>query len=108
MEECHADKNWANYYKINQKKFFFATSLNFLSFPQNILIGLVEPVQLRVEGHENWQNLHRRFDAMVKILSIFVAFLENMNSKAKLLFTLFPTKDIMVQRSVQLFAKYHT
>ena len=40
------------------------------------------------EGHKNWQNLHRQFDSMyyvvtvkltVKILSIFVAFLENMN-----------------------------
>ena len=36
------------------------------------------------EGHKNWWNLHRQFDAeqllsKVKISSIFVAFLENMN-----------------------------
>ena len=40
-----------------------------------------------LEGHKNWQNLHRRFDIMqyisvkstAKILSIFVAFLGNTN-----------------------------
>ena len=39
------------------------------------------------KAHENWWNLHRQFDTMykmskcepVKILSVFVAFLENMN-----------------------------
>ena len=40
------------------------------------------------EGHKNWKNLHHQFDIVtvkstVKILSIFVAFLENMILKAK-------------------------
>ena len=44
-------------------------------------------VYISLECHKNWQNLHGQFDSQyivtlkstLKILSIFVAFLENMN-----------------------------